>query len=475
MHEQDSAFCAAQRLLVRYTGKPVSGWGGLLLLMRYLERRGVPQMLRQALPDGRSSPNQIPVVTMALAFFATVLTGGRRFAHLERLRSDEVIRTILGVTRLPSAMTLTRYFGGFVHAQSEHLSAVLGEFTRARLSSPILGEVLDLDSTVFERYGRQEGSLKGHNPRKHGRPSHHPILAMLAGAKLVLHSWLRSGNTGSARGVSAFLAETLERLPEEFRLYALRADSGFFIHDFMLDLERRKIPYAIAVRLHKLLQHAIVGLTDWQRVGHGLEVAETRYLAPSWKHSRRIVVVRERINERPEATGRKLFDLPGYTFHTVVTTLELPAVEVWRFYNGRADCENRLKELKEDFGANGCCLNSFYGTEAAFRLICCLYNLLAEFKREVTHDSKPRLMSLRSQLLVTGALVGRDGREVVLRLGLRGRFRERFAALLARIALLPNPTVTQLRNIANLQTLSPPRPWKLRPPQRQLAFIGARN
>ena len=33
--------------------------------------------------------------------------------------------------------------------------------------------MLDLDSTVFERYGRQEGSLRGYNPRKHGRPSHH--------------------------------------------------------------------------------------------------------------------------------------------------------------------------------------------------------------------------------------------------------------------------------------------------------------
>ena len=291
-------------------------------------------MLSEALPDGRSSPNQIPVVTMALAFFVTVLTGGRRFAHLELLRSDEIIRTILGVKRLPSAMTLTRYFGAFVHSQAEHLSAVLGEFTRTRLSSPALGEVLDLDSTVFERYGRQEGSLNGNNPSKHGRPPHHPILAilailaMLAGAKLVLHSWLRSGNMGSARGVSAFLAETLERLPEEFRLYALRADSGFFIHDFLLDLERRNIPYAIAVRLHKLLQHAIVGLTDWQPVGHGLEVAETRYLAPSWKYSPRIVVVREQISEQPEARGRKLFALPGYTFHTVVTTLELPAVEV---------------------------------------------------------------------------------------------------------------------------------------------------
>jgi len=57
---------------------------------------------------------------------------------------------------------------------------------------------------VFERYGHQEGSLKGYNPRKHGRPSHHPLLAMLAEAKVVVHAWLRSGNTASARGVNSF-------------------------------------------------------------------------------------------------------------------------------------------------------------------------------------------------------------------------------------------------------------------------------
>lgn len=56
-----------------------------------------------------------------------------------------------------------------------------------------------------------KGSLKG---RKHGRPSHHPLLAVLAEAKIVLHPWLRSGNAGTARGVRAFLAETLARLPE---------------------------------------------------------------------------------------------------------------------------------------------------------------------------------------------------------------------------------------------------------------------
>src|SRR5256885_6890020 len=129
--------------------------------MRYLERRGVRRVLEGALPDGRTSPNQIPVVDLVLALLAGVLTGSRRFAHVERLRSDEVVRTILGLARMPSAMTLTRYFGGFVRSQVEHLSATLGQFVFAQLKRPALGATLDLDSTVFERYGHQEGSLKG--------------------------------------------------------------------------------------------------------------------------------------------------------------------------------------------------------------------------------------------------------------------------------------------------------------------------
>src|SRR6266851_5274189 len=148
MQGKGSAFCgSATSLEVRYTGKPVSGWGGLV------------------------SGNEIP--------------GEARSAP----------GVSAGVARMPSAMTLTRYFGGLVRSQIEHLSEVLGQFALRRLRAPALGAVLDLDSTVFERYGRQQGSLKGYNPRKHGRPSHHPLLAMLAEAKLVLHAWLRSGNT----------------------------------------------------------------------------------------------------------------------------------------------------------------------------------------------------------------------------------------------------------------------------------------
>jgi hypothetical protein len=475
MHAYSTQAAPSERLQIAYTAKPVSGWGGLVALMRYCERVGVRALLQQALPDGRTSPNQIPAVEIILAFFAAVLTGATRFAHVERLRGDAVVRAILGLARMPSAMTLTRYLGGFVRSQVEHCTEVLWHFTLARLPSTPLGAVLDLDSTVFERYGHQEGALKGHNPRKHGRPSHHPLLAVLAEAKVVCNVWLRSGNAGTARGVGAFLAETVARLPRPYRLYALRADSGFFVSELLADLEGRGLPYAIAVRMNRLVHRQLVGLTAWRPFGPGLEVAETWYQGLQWPAARRLVVVRELLQERPEARGRRLFEVPGYTFHAVVTTLPLAPEDVWRFYNHRADSENRLKELKDDFGARGFSLQAFEGTEAAFRLVCFLFNLVALFKRDVTRNERPQLSTLRARILVVGAVLGARGRRPVLRLGLSGRLQARFAALLDRIATLPRSTVAQVSNGGETQGLSLPTRWRARRsrtvfPRLQLRF-----
>jgi hypothetical protein len=60
--------------------------------------------------------------------------------------------------------------------------------------------------------------------------------------------------------------------------------------------------------------------------------------------------------------------------------LALAPEDVWRTYNGRADTENRLKELKHAFGADGFCSQRFWATEAALRAICLLYNLIEEFQ-----------------------------------------------------------------------------------------------
>ena len=43
-------------------------------------------------------------------------------------------------------------------------------------------------------------------------------------------------------------------------------------------------------------------------------------------------------------------DLQGWRYGAMLTDLTLTALDVWRLYRGRADCERRIKELKADFG-----------------------------------------------------------------------------------------------------------------------------
>ena len=165
MPTESSRFEGVSGLQIEFTDRSVSGWGGLCLPFEFFEKAGVHAVLERALPDGRVSPNQIPVVDQVMSLFATILTGGRRFEHVERLRGDKVATAILGIDRIPSGSTLVRYFGGFVRSQVEHLSECLNELTKRMLTCPAEGEVIDLDSSVFERYGTQEGSLKGYNPQ----------------------------------------------------------------------------------------------------------------------------------------------------------------------------------------------------------------------------------------------------------------------------------------------------------------------
>ena len=72
-----------------------------------------------------------------------------------------------------------------------------------------------------------------------------------------------------------------------------------------------------------------------------------------WSQERRFVLVRERIRETKAAVGRRLLDVPGYTFRVWVINRSEGALELWRDYNGRACVEQRIEELKHDLAADG--------------------------------------------------------------------------------------------------------------------------
>jgi hypothetical protein len=426
------ALLSNERLIVRETQRAVTPFGGMVVLLEFLRRIELIGRIRQHMPIRWRSHNQIDPTATFAAFLLAVLVGARRFVHANWLRGDRALHALLGISRFPTDDTIRNLFRRFGMGEVHQLYAPLTEWQLERLPMRSEGYSLDLDSTVFERYGAQEGSLKGHNPRKHGRPSHHPLLAVLAEAHFLLHGWLRSGNCGSARGVVEFLKEALALWQQRQTIRVIRADSGFFDDELLGFLEERRLPYIVVARMTKWVQGAAQRVEQWQDLDENYSLGEFRLRLCNWKIERRFVAVRERVRESRHSVGRKLIDVPGYTFRVFVTSQTQAAEEVWRDYNRRADVENRIAELKHDLGADGFCMQKFFATEAAFRAVLLVFNLLAEFQHAAGLPGYREPATLRTQVFTCGAILGRAGRRLVVHLS------ESWGGLRARSTLLDN-------------------------------------
>ena len=66
MRIEDSVYGGPNGTEIAFTDQPITGWGGLAVVARFFEVIGIREVLAKALPDGRTSPNQVPVVDLSL-------------------------------------------------------------------------------------------------------------------------------------------------------------------------------------------------------------------------------------------------------------------------------------------------------------------------------------------------------------------------------------------------------------------------
>jgi hypothetical protein len=106
--------------------------------------------------------------------------------------------------------------------------------------------------------------------------------------------------------------------------------------------------------------------------------------------------------------------------------------------------ENRIAELKHDLGADDFCLREFFATEAAFRSILLLFNLLGEFQRACQFLTYRQPATLRAQVFLCGALLGRAGHRLVLHLSASWGGLQQRIPLMESLLAFPVPTSPKL-------------------------------
>ncbi len=425
---------AVRGLPWRFTDKKFTPWGGLRVLEELLRKLGWDDALRKApLPQPGSNRGLEPVL-MVKSFLVTIWTGGGRFAHTALVRFDSALRSVFGLSQVASVSTFTRFFRRFGQKEDEELFAHLSSWLWNRVAGR--SWTVDVDSTVLTRYGQQEGSRRGYNPWRRGKRSQHPLLAFAAECRMVVTAWLRPGDSTANTNVENFFEEVLRVFGTRHRIGLLRADSGFCVGSFLDLVESKGVSYIVVGRLLGTIKRKLVGLQDWVELDGRTAVSEFLYRAEGWNKARRLVVVRHRIEDSNQ--GRTLLEVPGYAYAVYVTNLSLPAIQVRALYQGRADSENRIKELLQDFAISGFVSEKFWATETAFRLACWGYNLMALFRQALLGAaSKHTLSTLRTQCFAIGASLGRSGHKALLRVGLEGPRRRWFTGLFAQAESFP--------------------------------------
>jgi hypothetical protein len=371
--------------------------------------------------------------TILESFITSIWCGANRFLHTEVTRHDATLGKIFDWKRTPGQDTYKRYFSKFSQTTNQKVSDYFYSWIFDNLK--LDNFTLDIDSSVMTRYGDQEGAKKGYNPNKRGRSSHHPLIAFIADVKLVANMWLRSGNTSSANNFLSFLEDTLSKLKNK-TISLIRLDSGFFQSDILDYLETKVMDYIVAVKFTHPIQRVIHDSTNWVVFDTGIEICERMYKSESWSKERRIVIVRQRIKDRPHATGKqlKLFSeeeiYKSYRYSAYVTSMKFSAPEIWRLYRGRGDAENRIKELKYDFGFDSFNLKGFYATEASLMFAMIAYNLMSLFRMFVIQDKTQKTLStLRYKTFAIGAYFEKNNGKLILKIALNKRRRAWFKGL----------------------------------------------
>jgi hypothetical protein len=432
---------AGEGFSVSFSEREVTAWGGLALFKQMLDSMGFRQAATGwGMPAPRSNRGYEPLQLIE-QFIVSIWCGACRFAHAETVRMDSTLVRLFGWTKAAGHKAIMRLFARFDMLTNERVQAEAYRWLFGKIGA-LQRVTLDVDSTVITRNGDQEGATRGYNPGRRGRASHHPLLAFVAEARMVANFWLRPGNSASANNLLQFLESTLHHLGDK-AVGLLRADSGFFDEAILAPLESKGIPYIVAARLTQPLQRRIYQAAGWWALEAGLELTELRYQAAGWKAERRLIVVRQSVRRRC-APGKTLSlfaddpDILGWRYGAFVTSLDLPMVEVWRTYRGRADCENRIKELKADFGLDAFNMRDFWATEAALGFAMLAYNLMSLFRQAVLRSRiQHTLSTLHGLVLAIGGSWHTNASQNRLMLSVPRRKRAWFAGLWANASAPP--------------------------------------
>ena len=276
--------------------------------------------------------------------------------------------------------------------------------------------LFDVDATSVEKYGYQEGVEKGYVGQDQPENCYQYLLFRLHNRNSFLYGTIRGGSAHSQNDFCGYLERFLPLMKDKWK-NTWRADSGYFNENaFDLFIENGadffiKAPMS-ASRLNLVQTSPDI---VWSKEIDGISYA-SRPTKTSKGHQYLEVFKRTRKDNKGQLS---LGEIASYRYDCLATSkLTIDEKEAFKFYNGRANIENNIRELKNDYSLGKIVTDDFNANDVITQITMLTYILMRHFQNEFLPQAMQKhvLSTLRNHVFNIPALFRSGQRKIFLKL-----------------------------------------------------------
>ena len=426
---------SSREIKINFNGGDLSSDAGLLLIKEFISKLGMDKLFSQSFNTNDSAlfryhtdkENLLQMIYMIIA-------GYFEDDSSDELTNDPVFKAVLNKDTLASQPTISR-FHNRMDEDSLNQFLSINQILRKKVYSVQMPEaiILDLDSTLLNTYGKQEGRAFNFHYQSNG---YHPLVCYDGLTGDLIKIQLRDGTQYSSTGVVDFLQPILDEYLEDFPeiKLLLRGDSGFATPGLYKQCEENGTGYVIRLKENAILRDKASYLVDEldeitknNKVDYAVVYGEFMYQADPRPYERRVVCK----VEKPENQMTYM-----YTF--IVTNMESSTEYLIKFYCKRGLMENFIKESKTGFDFASVSSHTRIVNANRLQIHALAYNIFNWFRRLALSANmrKQRIDTVRLKLLKVAAKVISSARYMTFKLCSSCPYKDEFYKTISNISKL---------------------------------------
>ena len=404
-----------RQIKINFDGGDLSSDADLLLIKEFVSKLGIDKLFEHAFKTNDSAAFRYHIdKDNLLQMIYLIIAGYFEDDASDELTNDPVFKAVLEKDALASQPTVSRFFNR-MDEDTLNQFLTIGRILRKRIYSIQMPEaiILDLDSTLLDTYGKQEGRAFNFHYQSNG---YHPLVCYDGITGDLIKIQLRDGNKYSCTGVVDFLQPILDEYLRDYPAIhlLLRGDSGFATPELYKQCEENGTSYVIRLKENAVLREKVSYLVDEldeitkeNKVDYAVVYGEFMYQAGPWPYERRVVCKLE----KPENQIVYL-----YTF--LVTNMDSSPEYLLKFYSKRGLMENFIKESKNGFDFASVSSHTRIVNANRLQVHALAYNVFNWFRRLALSANmrKQRIDTVRLKLLKIAAKVIHSARYTTFKL-----------------------------------------------------------